>query len=50
MAAGMKKKRVHSDQCRSRMYEEMKKTEEGRKWIEKAENRIDERFEEKLKE
>ena len=30
-AAGLKKKRSHNDRCRSRLYEEIKKTVEGRK-------------------
>ena len=41
LAAGMTKKSVHSDKCRNRMYEELKKTEEGRKWMEEAETRIE---------
>jgi hypothetical protein len=50
LVAGMKTKKPHNDKCRNRMYEEMKKTDEGRKWLEEAENKLNEYFEEKLKE
>ena len=49
LAAGLKKKRPHSDKCRSRIYEEMKKTEKGRKHLEEAGNKLNEYYEEKLK-
>ena len=39
LSAGMKA-RPHSNVCRERMYKEMKKTEEGRKWMEDSEARI----------
>ena len=40
------KSRQPSLKCRNRMYEELRKTEKGRKWIEEAETRIDEFLEE----
>ena len=50
LSAGMKAKRPHSDKCRDRMYQEMRKTEEGRKWLEGAEGRVNEYLEKRLKE
>ena len=35
----------HTEECRRRMYEAMRKTEKGRKWLEKADDRIDEYME-----
>ena len=49
LSAGMTKKGVHSDKCRSRMYKELGKTEKGRKWLAEAETRIEEFLEERLK-
>ena len=43
------KSRPHAGKCRARMYEELKKTEAGRKWMAEAENRINEYLEEKVK-
>ena len=50
LSANMKSKRPHSDKCRERMYQEMKKTDEGKKWLEGAEGRVDDYLEKKLKE
>ena len=41
LSAGMKGS-PHSNVCRGRMYRELKKTEEGRKWMTESEARIDE--------
>ena len=49
LSTGMKS-RPHTGKRRARMYEEFKKTEEGRKWMAEAENRINEYLEEKVKE
>ena len=49
LSTGMKS-RPHAGKCRVRMYEELKRTEEGRKWMVEAENRINEYLEEKVKE
>ena len=46
----MKTKRPHNDKCRERMYREMNKTEEGKKWLEGAEDRANEYLEKRLKE
>ena len=46
LSAGMKG-RPHSNVCRERMYKEMKKMEEGRKWMEESEARINERWKRK---
>ena len=48
LAAGMKP-RPHSNACRGRMYRELKKTEEGRKWMEESEARANDYLEEKLR-
>ena len=48
MSAGMKP-RPHSNACRERMYKELKKTEEGRKWMEESEAIINDYLEEKLR-
>ena len=37
--------RPHLEACRRRMYEAMRKTEKGRKWMEKTEEKIDEYME-----
>ena len=49
MSTGMKS-RPHTGKCRARIYEEFKKTEEGRKWMAEAENRINKYLEDKVKE
>ena len=49
LAAGLKKKRPHSDKCRNRIYEEMRKTEKGRKHLEEADNKQAEFYEARLK-
>ena len=43
----MKRKRPHTSGCRERMHLELQKTEEGRKWLEHANDRISEWIEEK---
>ena len=48
LSAGMKGRR-HRSACRERMYRELKKTEEGRKWMEESEARINEYLEEKIR-
>ena len=42
--------RPHNEECRKRMYEAMRKTEEGRQWMGKADDEINEYMEEKVKE
>ena len=42
--------RPHTEVCRKRMYEAMRKTEDGRKWMERADDKINEYMEEKEKE
>lgn len=48
-SAGMKSKGPHSSKCRKRMYDELGKTEEGRKWLSEAEDRIDEFMVERIR-
>ena len=48
MSTGMKS-RPHTGKCRARMSEELKKAEEGRKWLAEAENRINEYLEGNVK-
>ena len=43
------KPRPHSNVCRERMYKEMKKTEEGRRWMEEPEARSNDYLEEKVR-
>ena len=49
LSAGMEP-RAHSNKCRKRMEEAMRSTEKGRKWMEKANDRIGEWMEEKYNE
>ena len=46
MSAGMRP-RPNRNTCRERMYKELKKTEEGRRWMEESEARINDYLEEK---
>ena len=48
LSTGMKSN-LHISKCRQRMYDELKKTEKGRKRMEEAETRINEFLEEKVK-
>ena len=46
----MTKPAPHTEGCRKQMYEELAKTDKGKKWMEKAETKIDEYLESKVKE
>ena len=48
LSTGMKS-RPHTGKCRARRYEQLKKTEEGRKWMAEAGNRINLYLEEQVK-
>ena len=47
LQAGVARNIVHKPECRERMYKAMSETPEGRKWLEKADRRINEYMEEK---
>ena len=48
LSTGVKSK-PHISKCRHRMYDELNRTEKGRKWMGKTETRINEALEEKVK-
>ena len=43
------KSKPHSSKCRQRVYDELKRTEKERNWMEEAETRINEFLEEEVK-
>ena len=48
LRSGVMPRRSHLDSCRKRIYEELFKTEEGGKWMEKANIKMDEYLAERL--
>lgn len=49
LSSGLHKTAPHTEECRKRMYEEMGKTEKGKKWMEKAEETINEYVADKVR-
>ena len=50
LSGGITKGIVHREECRERMYVELQKTDKGRKWLERAKDKITEYLETKHEE